>query len=321
MRLNCKSVFYVSGMGAFLSLVGSVSAQDKVEKLSVVDPGAIVDLTPVDRRYRVVDPGAIVSSSPLDRHYGVVDPSAIAMLGQASRALEAERSAAAPEVLDSAFDVYAKPTLLAMAYESSDSTLLTDVALQLAEGERVLLRSRKALSAEQVMDLALRSATQQQDSESLNRIAKFAEATVNKELAAKVAAARKLAAVSRDTASNTMMVPVEDVDVNEFVRLRQYYQHIERARLLGDARGLQALNLDLEGCIPRPYQKQMKKRIDDAIQDVPADQKTDDKLLGALMRLQQISRWEADTPQAPPTQPSESENTPADEPVQVSSSY
>src|SRR5690349_11388462 len=45
------------------------------------------------------------------------------------------------ELTDPAFDKYVDISLLGRAWSSKDSALLTDIALQLAEGERVLMRA------------------------------------------------------------------------------------------------------------------------------------------------------------------------------------
>ena len=254
--------------------------------------------------------------APGSKYYGLVDSIPGRLLGPASRSLVVERVTATTDIMDPAFDVYARPELIGKAYADGDLALLTDVALQLAEGERVLLRSRKAITLGQAMDLAINAANQRQDTASLHRIAKFAELQGDKELAGKVAAAIKLAAVSRDTTSR-MTVYVEEVEIEDYAKLREYNDQIERARLTGDTRGLEALDLDIEGCIPNPFHKHFRKMIGDARAAIPAEHKVDDQLVGVLTRLAAISRRDVDAPE----DQTDEEKDRGDEPVEVSGGY
>ena len=260
--------------------------------------------------------------APGSKYYGLVDSIPGRLLGPASRSLVVERVTATPDIMDPAFDVYARPELIGMAYAHGDSVLLTDVALQLAEGERVLLRSRKAITVAQAMNLAINAASQRQDTASLHRIAKFADLQRDKELAGKVAAAIKLAAVSRDTTFR-MMVSVEEVEIEDYAKLREYNDQIERARLTGDTRGLEALDLDIEGCIPNPFHKHFRKMIGDARAAIPAEHKVDDQLVGTLSKLAAISRddFRSGAGMEPKPEPPIDEDVQADMPVEVSGGY
>src|SRR5579871_3302728 len=57
---------------------------------------------------------------------------------------------------DPAFDRYVDMNLLRKGWDNLDSSLLADVGLQLAEGERVLYRPHKAVGAEQILSLAIK---------------------------------------------------------------------------------------------------------------------------------------------------------------------
>ena len=91
-----------------------------------------------------------------------------------SRVLAAERQNATTDISDPAFDVYVNPATIGRAYAGIDAVLLTDVALQLAEGERILLRSRNGITATQGLQLALMAASSKQDTTSLERLSRFA---------------------------------------------------------------------------------------------------------------------------------------------------
>lgn len=242
----------------------------------------------------------------------IVDPVAEYWLGQASRTLAAERGSVVQDIADPAFDVYVAPGLIGKAYEARDAALLTDVALQLAEGERVLLRSRQGITAAQAIKLALNAASHKQDKNSLQRLARYAASRNDKSLAEQVAAAEKLTAVSRDTTSR-MMVPIEEIEFDDYAQLRHCVHRIDQARLTGDTRCLIALEQDIQTCVPDAYRGNLSKMIAEARAAIPEDQTADEKLVCVLNLLTQISRDDEED--------EDEEDTVADEPVEVSGSY
>src|SRR5262249_59130687 len=96
------------------------------------------------------------------------------------------------EFRDPAFDRYVDLTLLQEALASRDSAQVADVALQLAEGERILLRPHKAVKADKLLALAVRLAAKMQDRATLDRLAKMATARGDKGLATQIEAARNV---------------------------------------------------------------------------------------------------------------------------------
>jgi hypothetical protein len=80
---------------------------------------------------------------------------------------------------DSAFEAYVSPELFQKATESLDAELLTDVALQLAEGERVLQRPHQGIGSEAVARLAYRLA---KDDSTKARLKNAAEKAGNQKL-------------------------------------------------------------------------------------------------------------------------------------------
>lgn len=212
---------------------------------------------------------------------------------EATRVLAIERMDSVPDIDDPAFDVYVSATTIGRAYGSVDSALLTDVALQLAEGERVLQRPRKAISVHQALKLAITAASQHNDQASLARLAKFATLRQDNDLEAQVAAAQKLAGVSRDNTTE-MMINVQDVDVADYERLRTCLSVIDLARLTGDARALAALESDLENAVPEAFHETMRKRIAETRVSLPEPEDGNEQLVAALERLKAASR--CDTP-------------------------
>lgn len=103
----------------------------------------------------------------------------------------------APKSADSVFEQYASLNRLAVAWKEMNSSSMTDVALQFAEGERVLLRSHKLLTASQAFDLAIRMATENKDKDSLARLAKALERSGDKDRLGQVNLALKTAGAAR----------------------------------------------------------------------------------------------------------------------------
>ena len=209
--------------------------------------------------------------------------------------------------------MYVSPTLLGRAYRDVDPALLTDVALQLAEGERILLRSRKGITAAQALQLAVKAAGDKQHKASLERLIRFAEERKDQALAAQIAAAQKLAAASRG-ATACLMLPVERRRHPGIPAIRYCVQKIDRAKLTGDARCLEALEKDLDTCIPERFWDDTRKRIGEARGTIPKNGDINEPLIGFLSRLAATSRYD-------PERSSDEEDDTADEPVEVSGSY
>lgn len=150
------------------------------------------------------------------------------------------------EFQDLVFDRYVDIHLVARAWKNLDAALLTDLALQLAEGERILHRPHKsAITSEKVFKLAAKAAAETKDKASLERLEKVAEAREDKELKTLVAAVRKTLGESRaaDPAAN---VSVENVSAEQFAELRSTAREIKSLELAGDARGLEEMEKQLQ---------------------------------------------------------------------------
>ena len=73
---------------------------------------------------------------------------------------------------DHGFDSYVSQEQIQQASDSGDPVFMTDVALQLAEGERVMHRSRRGITSAQMMKMAAKVAVNQGDNETLSRISR-----------------------------------------------------------------------------------------------------------------------------------------------------
>ena len=103
-----------------------------------------------------------------------------------------------PELDDPAFDRYVDLGLLVRAWQRQDASLMADVAIQVAEGERILQRPRRALPAATLLELSARLATDSHDKELLERLGRIADSLGQTALKAQLAAALKLAGETRD---------------------------------------------------------------------------------------------------------------------------
>lgn len=101
------------------------------------------------------------------------------------------------EALDPAFQRYIDGDLLWEAIAAGEPGSLTDAALQLHVGERVLFRTHRGVSADAVFRMAIKAAVRDGDAASLDRLATALTAAGKADLSAQVAAAKSLAAGKR----------------------------------------------------------------------------------------------------------------------------
>jgi uncharacterized protein YjiS (DUF1127 family) len=143
---------------------------------------------------------------------------------------------------DPAFDRYVDMTRLRTALRELDSTTLADLGLKLSEGERILFRSHKAMTSEQILGLAVKVAGEQKDHSTLTRIGKAIEGKEQyKALAAKLNLARKLGYEARGGESVPALVSVEEATPEEFAIYREMLRKIKVASLAGDKDSLDDL--------------------------------------------------------------------------------
>ena len=149
------------------------------------------------------------------------------------------------ELADLSFERYVDVKALGDAYLAKDAALMTDVGLQLLEGERVLLRSHRGLKASTVFEAALRVATDQIDVATLDRLSKVAEKIGDKTLGDKVKVSRQLADKPR-AAEPPVPAPDENLPANEVIEIQNQIERFERARAVGDVAGLKTLQAELK---------------------------------------------------------------------------
>lgn len=144
-------------------------------------------------------------------------------------------------VLDPAFEAYVSRDLLQQATGSTNPELLTDVALQLAEGERVLMRSHLGVSSEEVLRLAYRLATEEATKARLKKAAEKAE---------KKNLLDEFAKIDQESKSSMAAISVPKFSIEENtqaeVATKDITEDIEKAVLLQDRAILSDVESKLE---------------------------------------------------------------------------
>ncbi|QDU28304.1 hypothetical protein ETAA8_34040 [Anatilimnocola aggregata] len=200
---------------------------------------------------------------------------------------------AAPDLFDPAFERYVDLLLLGQAWETLDAVLLTDCALQLAEGERVLMRSHKAISSQQVLDLAAKIAADKRDTATLDRLANVAQVTKNTAASEQIAAARKLASASRSV-NPALSVPAAATTPDQLALYQEAINGAKAATALGDATYFKNLEAGLAdtNCILvslSPTQRSyLKTLISETLPALP--KQANPALSETLMKLKEVSR-------------------------------
>ncbi|MGE0610072.1 MAG: hypothetical protein AB7O62_23475 [Pirellulales bacterium] len=153
--------------------------------------------------------------------------------GDENMPAEEDVAVAPPPSIDPAFDMYVNIDLLLDAWSELNPSLMTDVALQLAAGERVLLRPHKLGSAADLMSLAARLAGKNNDEATLARLAKAADLIDSEEVAEQVEVATKLAGNSRAD-EPALTVSVATAEVEDIAFFSGAVEGIRAAELVGD---------------------------------------------------------------------------------------
>ena len=194
-------------------------------------------------------------------------------------------------VSDPAYDRYIDLALLSAAWEEKDAELLTDVALQLAEGERVMLRPHKGITSDQVFAAAVRVGAERKDKAILARLSKILTTLGKQELAAEAKLAGQLADKSRafDPALN---VPVEGTSVEVFLLLKDTVEAIRSTKISRNAKGLEAIVKEIPKMteLAEAQRKALLKLAKEAQANLPKDAKEVDPIADALDKLSDESR-------------------------------
>ncbi len=205
-----------------------------------------------------------------------------------------------PEDLqDPAFERYVDLLVLAKAWNQLDPALITDVAMQLAEGERVLLRSHKAITSDELIKLAVKIAADKCDQNTLERLRKYYEQRGDKAMSESLATSCKLAGESRAVDPN-QLVSVNEMTPEAFAVYRGLIDEIKAASYVGNHEKLEAITEGIDTLTElsktqRAYLRTMAEGHKHAIDQLPAEANqlaSDETSLTqlALQRLTSTSR-------------------------------
>jgi hypothetical protein len=159
--------------------------------------------------------------------------------------------------------------LVEVAVRNRDAFLLTDIALQFAERERVLQRRHASgVAAEDLFRIAAEIAVQEDDQPALKRLRSIAQHQVP-ELSATLEAAEKLAGSTREGNSG-FTVDLETIDAGTLLQLKDLLTAIDEAMLTGDRELLAAVEAHLtEGSeLPDAQKASLSQRVEQARQEV-----------------------------------------------------
>jgi hypothetical protein len=162
---------------------------------------------------------------------------------------------------DPAFDRYVDLNLLGRAWRKLDAAMLTDGACQLMEGERILLRSHKLLSSEQVLQKVIQIAVERKDETTLKRLTRVLERRPNPGLQSQLQAALKLAAGSRGE-NTALLVDPRETAAEAFEACQAFLAAMAAGRLSRDRKALDDLAaLQQAAGLLRGLGKQERERL------------------------------------------------------------
>jgi hypothetical protein len=188
---------------------------------------------------------------------------------------------------DPAFAQHVNLLLLGTAWDKQDPAMLTDLGLQVGEGERILLRPHKALKSEVILELAAHLAGDRKDRATLTRLARVADKRGDKRLAALVTQQVDVAAKIN---SHPLADAIEDMSPAALETHKAAIRRIRAARLAGSREGLDALDkyFDQQVYLHKSQQEHIDKEIAKAKENIPKNASFHD-LIVILDRLAAIT--------------------------------
>jgi hypothetical protein len=167
-------------------------------------------------------------------------------------------------IKDFGFVRYIQVEQLGAAWNDLDAGLMSDLALQLAEGERVLMRNHHSgITSQKLFGLARRIAIEKGDNYCLDRLERASAR--NGSLAADLGDAKQV--YGRAQAVNpTAMLLAEDASPEQISEVHEAVMQITRLRLAGDEAGLRELNArsNVESGLPAAQAHYLRQLIQDA---------------------------------------------------------
>jgi hypothetical protein len=196
---------------------------------------------------------------------------------------DAERSAHSPELHDAAFERFVDLGRLGEALAGQDAGALADIGLQLAEGERVLLRSHKGITADRVLSLAVRTAADTRNTEVLDRLERAGKELKKEQLLTQIEATRKVAGQARASGLTLTIDPTQDL--SGLLAYQNFLTEIDQAKTLRDRETLKVLKegVDAGPKMDDKLRKQILTLINQTLETMPTEAQPGDDVLQKLM--------------------------------------
>lgn len=172
---------------------------------------------------------------------------------------------------DAGFDHYLDTERLQQALETLDGAALTDIALQLAEGERVLLRKHAGgVTPQALLDVALKLAAAAQDAETLSRIGQAAGHLKLADLQSRAAALVDVANATRST--QTVPALAADGPTAAQAVFNHLQQQLQLATALGDRAAVEQIRDGVSAYtdLTKDLQTALAKQAAAALAEMPA---------------------------------------------------
>ena len=217
---------------------------------------------------------------------------------QSKEAQESKDEQAAPpisEMYDEDFAKHVDLRMLGVAWQTLDAKLMTDVALQLREAERVLGRKHPKITSDQILKLAGKAAADSDDKATLERLARVAQASGNSAEVNEMKQMKSLAAASRALKGDLINIPMfsaNDVNNGAIAAFANTILQIRAAKVAADKDTLKDLaeGTDLLSSLSDDHRSRLKGLIDDAMESVG---EADDSM-SAINKLTGPSRFFGD---------------------------
>ncbi len=143
--------------------------------------------------------------------------------------------AAANDVI---FNQYVDLSELDDAWTYLDAEALADIGIKLAEAERILFRTHDAVKSEDVLKIAVRTASIEGIAPALEKLKAYAEKTENGEMLQQIKLASQLGGKSRSVAPT---LSLDDVSIGAFIAYKQAQLDLKTALVTSDIKMLEDL--------------------------------------------------------------------------------
>ena len=152
---------------------------------------------------------------------------------------------------DPIFNQYVNLDELDYAWTYLDSAALADIGTKLAKAERILFRNHPGVSSKDILKIAVRTASVNGDTKTLEKLEEFAKETDNGEMVDQIKMAKQLAGTSRSVAPQ---LSLDDVSLGAFIAYKQAQLDLKAALVIGDIK----------------LMKELQERVNEYVEKEPA---------------------------------------------------